>query len=290
MVKLRSVFLHLRFPFSFFLAPVYFFTLAVVQEYEWSEALWVFLILHFLVYPASNGFNSYFDKDEGPIGGLEKPPKVNVALYYTSNVFDIIAILLSYLYVNQAFLLLLIVYILASRAYSHPLTRWKAKPILGWLIAGFFQGAFTFIMVAIGLGLTIHEAQHPAIVFGAILSSVLLWGSFPMTQIYQHEEDQKRGDLTMSIMLGKHNTFVFTAVCFLLANAGFIYFFINYFNLLSALLFQAALLPVLGFFVWWMFNSAKDESYINFKNTMRLNLLSSLVLNLYFILLIFLGY
>jgi hypothetical protein len=31
----------------------------------------VFVILHLLLYPASNGFNSYHDRDTGPVGGQQ---------------------------------------------------------------------------------------------------------------------------------------------------------------------------------------------------------------------------
>jgi hypothetical protein len=37
-----------------------------------------------LAFPASNGYNSYFDKDEDSIGLLEKPPEVDISLYYFS--------------------------------------------------------------------------------------------------------------------------------------------------------------------------------------------------------------
>src|SRR5690554_7006697 len=41
--------------------------------------------------PASNGYNSYFDKDEESIGGLETPPPINKALLHYSFFFDAIA-------------------------------------------------------------------------------------------------------------------------------------------------------------------------------------------------------
>jgi 1,4-dihydroxy-2-naphthoate octaprenyltransferase len=66
---LRSTLLHLRLPFSFFLLPVFLFACAVSAE---SLRLFAFLIAfvawHVWVYPASNGYNSYFDKDEGAMG------------------------------------------------------------------------------------------------------------------------------------------------------------------------------------------------------------------------------
>ena len=63
----------LRFPFSFFLLPVYLFALSQVPSPHWGHALLIFFILHLLVYPASNGYNSYMDRDESSIGGIKQP-------------------------------------------------------------------------------------------------------------------------------------------------------------------------------------------------------------------------
>ena len=79
----------LRIPFSFFLSPVYFFALAQVPHIDWSRAILIFIILHFLIYPASNGYNSYMDRDTGSIGGLEKPPPPSRQLYLTTIFLDI---------------------------------------------------------------------------------------------------------------------------------------------------------------------------------------------------------
>jgi 1,4-dihydroxy-2-naphthoate octaprenyltransferase len=77
-----STFLHLRFFFSVFLLPVFFFALSQVPEINWNNAILTFIIWHLLVYPASNGYNSFFDKDEGSIALIEKPPPVDKSLYY----------------------------------------------------------------------------------------------------------------------------------------------------------------------------------------------------------------
>ena len=86
----------LRLPFSIFLSPLYFFALAQVPNIHWTRAILVFVILHFLVYPASNGYNSYMDRDTQSIGGLEKPPPPSRQLYLTTIVMDITAILLGF--------------------------------------------------------------------------------------------------------------------------------------------------------------------------------------------------
>ncbi len=56
---------------------------------------------------------------------------------------------------------------------------------------------------------TCHSATSDIIVPG-ILCTLVLWANYPMTQIYQHDEDFKRGDITLSYRLGIKGTFVFT--------------------------------------------------------------------------------
>src|SRR5215204_3687424 len=87
----------LRLPFSIFLSPLYFFALSQVPNIHWSKAILVFVILHFFVYPASNGYNSFMDKDTASIGGLEKPPLPSKQLYSATIVLDIAAILLGFI-------------------------------------------------------------------------------------------------------------------------------------------------------------------------------------------------
>lgn len=214
----KSTWQHLRIPFSFFLLPVFLFALGAYPDIELQKALLVFFILHLLLYPASNGYNSYFDKDEGSIGGLKNPPKVSKELYYTSLVFDFFALAMGLL-LSWQFAFMLLVYGLVSKAYSHPLVRLKKMPIIGWLAAGFFQGSFTFLMVLVGInGLSVNEFLQPIYLVPSLLSSLLLWGSYPMTQVYQHEEDANRGDQTLSLKLGIRGTFHFTALMFSVAN------------------------------------------------------------------------
>ena len=74
--------------------PVFLFALATASNLELNKSILVFVIIHLFLYPASNGYNSYFDKDEQSIGGLKNPPPVNKGLYYLSLAFDLVALLL----------------------------------------------------------------------------------------------------------------------------------------------------------------------------------------------------
>lgn len=278
----RSTWLHLRIPFSFFLLPVFLLGLALVSDIDLVKAGLVFIILHFLLYPASNGYNSYFDKDEDSIGGLEKPPEVSRQLYWVSLGLDGLALLLSLL-LGPLFLIMAFVYGLISKAYSHPAIRLKKMPVTGWLAAGLFQGAFTVLMVYEGMTGEGYEAfLEPEIYTPALLSSLLLMGSYPMTQIYQHDEDGRRGDETISRKLGILGTFHFTAIFFAIADAGFIWYFVTYRDPALAWLFQFFLLPVLVYFITWYIAVWQNRKAVTYRRTMRLNTLSALCLNIFF--------
>ena len=281
---MRAILLHLRLPFSILLMPVYFFALSVSPNFTESSLLWVFLILHLLVYPASNAFNSYFDKDEGSIGLLKRPPKVHRGVYWSANLLDILALYLAWSKINWTFTLLVLGYILVSRAYSHPLIRLKKYPWYGWLAAGFFQGFYTFMMAYAGInGYGLENLFRPSLLVPAVLTSLLLWGSFPLTQVYQHAEDEKRGDFTISRLLGLKGTFHFAVGMFLLADLGFILFFDHFHQAKYALIFQFFLAPIVLYFLVWYLMVRKHPRYASYGWAMGMNFISALALNAFFI-------
>ena len=135
----------LRIPFSILLMPVFLLAWSQVNTpYSWLDVFMPFIILHLLIYPASNGYNSYVDRDEGSIGGLEKPPMPTENLFYVTLILDIIALLSAFLFVNTAFFACLLLCVLASRAYSARQIRLKKYPILGFVVVAVLQGGFTY--------------------------------------------------------------------------------------------------------------------------------------------------
>lgn len=282
----KSTLLHLRIPFSFFLLPVYLLALAVSESIQPQNAILSFFVLHFLIYPASNGYNSYFDKDVKSIGGLKNPPSVSKELYFASLVLDIVGLIIGW-YISLEFMIMILIYGLISKAYSHPSIRLKKFPIIGWLAAGIFQGYFTFLLSYIAINdVSIMNVFHWRVQFPGVLSTLLLLGSYPMTQIYQHEEDAERGDITISQKLGILGTFHFTSVSFLISSAGFFYFFLKEFAYTSGFIFLAAMGPVLLYFTFWYLRVRKDRNAADYESTMWLNFISSLMLNGFFIYLV----
>lgn len=279
----RASWLHLRIHFSFFLLPIFLFSLSISPNFNGQRIFWVFFILHFLLYPASNGYNSYFDKDEKSIGGLKNPPPVTPGLYFLALALDVFAIVLGYIKINTTFAIMLLIYGLVSKAYSHPLIRLKKYAWTSWIITGLFQGAFTVAMCYAGLNdFDFYNLRTPAVVIPGMLASLMLWANYPITQVYQHEEDVKRGDYTLSAKLGITGTFKFAAAVFLIAITSFALYFRSSFGTKYAGVFLMALIPVLLYFLYWFLLVRRESHKADYSHTMLLNLISGVCLNTYF--------
>jgi len=264
--------------------PVYWFALSQQPDIDFKNAVLVFIILHILVYPASNGYNSYMDRDTGSIGGIKDPLQPTRQLFYTTIILDIIAISLSLL-ITWVFALGILLYILASRAYSYRGIRLKKYPFIGYLTVVLFQGAVTFFLVYHGSG-SVHELQVP--IPGMLASSLLIGGFYPLTQIYQHEDDLKDGVKTISYVLGYRGTFIFTGIVYALAFTvlGILYFQSNEMRLFFVL--QIFMAPVLVYFFMWFMQVNRNIKTADFTHTMRMNIIASVCTNFGFITLIIL--
>jgi 4-hydroxybenzoate polyprenyltransferase len=276
----------LRFPFSLLLMPIFLLALSQINTpFSTLDLLIPFLIIHALVYPASNGYNSYIDRDEGSIGGLEKPPMPTIKLFYVTLIMDFTAIISAFLFVNTAFAVCLIAYILASRAYSSRQIRFKKYAILGFLIVTFFQGAFTFYMSHLGVTKTLLDVNSTTI-WVLLACSLQIAGVYPLTQVYQHKQDLADGVTTISYKLGYRGTFVFSAIMFALCNVCYFIYFKNTNQLNSFFIVQLFFIPIAAFFVYWFLLVLKNTDNANFKNTMWMNLIAAICMNICFVILI----
>ncbi len=272
----------LRIPFSFFLSPIYFFSLAQVPHIDWGNAVLIFFILHFLIYPASNGYNSYMDRDTGSIGGLEKPPPPSPQLFWVSVILDCTGILLS-LIIGPLFAAVMLLYIGASKAYSYRGIRLKKFPYIGYLVVIVFQGAVTFWLVYYGSNLE-YNIWVPW--QGLVVCSLLVGGFYPLTQIYQHRQDIEDGVSTISYKLGYTGTFIFCTFVYILAWVFMAQFFIQYGHGNQLLMIGIFFLPIIVYFTRWFVQVNKNPQAANFKNTMKMNWLAATCTNISFLILL----
>lgn len=275
----KSTITLLRIPFSFFLMPVFFFALSQVPLINYPKAILVFVILHFIMYPASNGYNSYMDNDVESIGMLEKPPPPTRQLFYLTAVLDIMAVALSF-FVNVVFAICIIANILASRAYSYRGIRLKRYPVLGFLTVVIFQGAITYFMVYHGAGFTTDVPWH-----GMLIACLLFGGFYPLTQIYQHEQDYIDGVETISYKLGVNGTFQFSGLMYAFAELALFYYFRQRAQLLHFGLLQIFFAPILVYFIYWWKKTRVNAANANFHYSFRMNIIAAASTNAAFILL-----
>ena len=112
-----------------------------------------------------------------------------------------------------------------------------------------------------------------------IAASLLIGGFYPLTQIYQHQQDKEDGVTTLSMQLGYKGTFIFTAAVYFLAVCALAFLLISSLQENSFFIIQIFFLPVLVYFVWWFKTVATNNSGANFVNTMRMNILASVCTN-----------
>jgi 1,4-dihydroxy-2-naphthoate octaprenyltransferase len=261
--------------------PVYWFALSQTPAIDTTRAVLVFIILHMFVYPASNAYNSYMDRDTNSIGGIKNPMQPTRQLFMVSIFLDTAAILLSFL-ISKWFVSGILLYILASRAYSYRGIRLKKYPVVGYLTVIIVQGAVVFFLVMHGCSITKTVFVPPA---GMLAASLLIGGFYPLTQVYQHKQDREDGVTTISMLLGYKGTFFFTALVYILAVCALAYQMVSNSQQTSFVIIQAFFIPVLVYFLWWFRKVVRNISGANFVYTMRMNVLASVCTNAAFIVL-----
>lgn len=278
----RSAILHMRFAFSFFLLPVFLFACSQAPQRITINTILTFIIWHLLVYPASNGYNSYFDKDEGSIALIEKPPIVDKSLYNFSLFLDITGLILA-AFVDWGLFIAVLIYGLFSKLYSHPSVRLKKFPVVSFLIVFIFQGACVYWSSYAAIsGLDITAGWNVNFVVAGLICSFLIGATYPLTQVYQHDEDRKRGDKTLSIVLGIRGSFYFSAIFFLVSIILLWFYWYSLDRMNNFWLFLALVIPVIVYFYRWFLKVHNDPAEANFKNMSRMTLFSGGMMVVYF--------
>jgi lycopene elongase/hydratase (dihydrobisanhydrobacterioruberin-forming) len=151
--------------------------------------------------------NSAFDRDEGDIGYLDDPPPVPDHLALFAIILMVLGLPIAFLLGWRFFLATLICFFM-SVLYSVPPFRFKARAGLDVLINSTGFGGLT---INAGWAAT-SRATLPPIINVALAFFFFFVGLYPLSQIYQMEEDSSRGDHTLSLALGKQNALL--VACF----------------------------------------------------------------------------
>ncbi len=208
--RIGALFIHLRLHFQILLAPIFLWGFVLAGGQVDGRFWLAFVAIHVFLYGGTTAYNSYYDRDEGPVGGLKQPPPVTPELLPFSLVWQAIGAVLALL-VNPAFFMLYLLIFALFTAYSYPGIRLKKRPVLGLLTVALGQGVLAGLSGAAAAD--VSPLVLPAVAWlGIVAASSLTTGFYPITQVYQIDEDKARGDTTYAAWVGPRRTFGFALV------------------------------------------------------------------------------
>ena len=198
----KNFVVHLRLPFQLTLAPFMLWGAAISHARLDAHFALAFVTLQVCFYGGTTAFNSHYDKDEGPVGGIEAPPPPGPWLLPGSVILQVLGLGLAAV-VGLRFFVACLVYAVLGVLYSHPSTRLKARPFGSWAVVMVGQGALGALAGFVATGAS-HLTAEAA--WGLAGAAILVGALYPLTQLFQTEEDGARGDRTAAMVLGRQGT------------------------------------------------------------------------------------
>jgi 1,4-dihydroxy-2-naphthoate polyprenyltransferase len=286
---MKGIIQHLRFPFSILLVPTFLFALSYVKHLNINNSILIFLIMHLLVFPSSNAYNSTQDKDKGSIGMIKKPLPVPKNLLFVTWIFDLFSLAISY-FIHPIISTMVFLYIIGSRLYSYRKVRLKQYPLLSFFFVILFQGGFTFLIFYLAAHssmniytLTFATISNLEILMPAFVSTFFIAAMYPLTQIYQHQQDQEDGVTTISYVLGIKGTFILSGLCFTSGSVLLLYILFAHEKNELIWAYLLITLPCIIFFIYWCFLSFKNSIHASYNNMFKMNVISCFSFLLFFI-------
>lgn len=156
--------------------------------------------------------NSAFDRDEGDVAYLRSPPPVPRGLAGFAMALMLLGLALAWP-LPSTFRLLYIAALVLSIAYSVPPLRFKRIGGVDWVINMLGFGTFT---PWAGWALTGRplDLEHGLILWAFC---PLFAALYPLTQLYQMDEDRARGDRTLVLRLGPDRSLAMAIILTLVA-------------------------------------------------------------------------
>ena len=180
----------------------------VVRGAALAEALLALFVWVICLNGGTLAINSVFDKDEGDIGYLIAPPPLPTHLLAFSLGLLTIGQVLAF-GLPPAFRLVYAICFVLSILYSVPPFRFKAVAGVDWLINMWGFGTLTPLAAWAATGRPLDPGH--ALVLLAFCP--LFAGLYPLTQLYQLDEDRRRGDRTLALLLGLRTSLIVAIGC-----------------------------------------------------------------------------
>jgi 4-hydroxybenzoate polyprenyltransferase len=177
-----------------------------------GAALWALAIWVVLLNGGTLAINSVFDKDEGDIGYLNAPPAIPRHLLLFSWVLLIGGQVLSFT-LPVGFRVAYAICFVMSILYSVPPFRLKAVAGADWIINMWGFGTLTPYATWAATGRPLDASAAVLLLGFCPLFAAL----YPLTQLYQFDEDRRRGDRTLALILGMRTSLVVALIATLAA-------------------------------------------------------------------------
>lgn len=184
----------------------------VAQGVALGDALFALLIWVVFLNGGTLAINSVFDRDEGDIGYLNAPPPLPRYLLHFSVALLAGGQLLA-LRLPAGFQIAYAVCFVMSILYSVPPFRFKAVAGVDWVINMWGFGTLTPYAAWAATGRPL-DVGHSLVL---LAFCPLFAGLYPLTQLYQFDEDRRRGDRTLALILGMRKSLIVATACVLLA-------------------------------------------------------------------------
>ncbi len=204
-------------------AHVFFgFALAVAAEptawSRWPEALLGIALFVVCLNGGTLAINSAFDRDEGDIGYLDAPPPPPPHLLAFGMGLMAFGQIAAFVVLSWPFAVVYAACFVMSVLYSVPPFRWKAVAGLDIAINALGFGSLTAFA-----GWALADISPPAWAITVLAGFVPLFAAlYPLTQLYQFDEDRRRGDRTFALVIGMRASLIFANGTTVLAFALFL--------------------------------------------------------------------
>jgi len=235
---------------------------------------------NFIMNGATLAFNSHYDKDEGDIGFLNNPPPIPKYLNIFSLVLFAISAVISY-NINMQFFILTLIGIFLGIIYSIPPIRLRNVAGIDLLINSIGYG---FLTPLAGY-MIIETTLTPTVFITLIILACVVASGFPLTQIYQYEEDKRKGNKLITVLLGKKKAIVLSMILGNLTFIGIMILIIT--GILPKLLLALSIVYIIS--VIWIIRWYRNYKTVDEKKEMYKGYILSIIIFLT-IILSFIGY